>query len=116
VQKFFTAFNARFGPHQPTLYPVIGYDAAKAALQVIATPAVLKAIDAGNIEEARKAFRDGTEKLTQFKGLQGEQTASYHFGPQQHHGSPDQNWYVFILVADNGTRLVKPDLSKFKPL
>jgi branched-chain amino acid transport system substrate-binding protein len=116
VQKFFTAFNARFGPHQPTLYPIIGYDAARAALQVIATPAVLKAIDAGNIEEARKAFRDGTEKLTQFKGLQGELNASYHFGPQQHHGSPDSNWYVFILVADNGTRLVKPDLSKFKPL
>ena len=116
VQKFFTALNARYGPHQPTLYPVIGYDAAKAALQVIATPVVLKAIDAGNIEDARKAFRDGTGKLTQFKGLQGEQNASYHFGPQQHHGSPDQNWYVFILVADNGTRLVKPDLSKFKPL
>jgi hypothetical protein len=83
---------------------------------VIATPAVLKAIDAGNIEEARKAFRDGTDKLTQFKGLQGEQNASYHFGPQQHHGSPDANWYVFILVSDSGARLVKPDLSKFKPL
>lgn len=116
VQKFFAAFNARFGPHQPTLYPVIGYDAARAALQIIAMPAVLKAIDAGNIDDARKAFRDGADKLTQFKGLQGEQNASYHFSAQQHHGSPDANWYVFILVADNGTRLVKPDLSKFKPL
>lgn len=116
VQKFFAAFNGRFGPHQPTLYPVIGYDAAKAALQVIATPAVLKAIDAGNLEEARRALRDGTEKLTQFKGLQGEAGATYHFGPQQHHGSPDQNWYVFVEVANDGTRLVKPDLAKFKPL
>ncbi|WP_205193330.1 ABC transporter substrate-binding protein [Burkholderia sp. Ax-1724] len=115
VQAFFKTFDARFGPHQPTLYPVLGYDAGKAALQVIATPAVLKAIDAGDIAQARTAFRDATEKLNGFKGLQGEQGASYHFGPKQHHGSPDEHWYVFIQVADNGTHLVKPDLSKFKP-
>ncbi|WP_434106458.1 ABC transporter substrate-binding protein [Paraburkholderia caffeinilytica] len=115
VQAFFKTFDARFGPHQPTLYPVIGYDAGKAALKVIATPAVLKAIDADNLAQARTAFRDETEKLNSFKGLQGEQSASYRFAPKQHHGSPDEHWYVFIQVADNGTRLVKPDLGKFKP-
>jgi branched-chain amino acid transport system substrate-binding protein len=116
VQKFFADFNGRYGPHQPTLYPVIGYDAARAALQVIATPPVQKALDAGDLDAARKALRDGVEKLTQYKGLQGEQGATYRFGPQQHHGSPDEKWYVFVEVAGDGAKLVKPDLSKFKPL
>jgi ABC-type branched-subunit amino acid transport system substrate-binding protein len=115
VQAFFKTFDARFGPHQPTLYPVIGYDAGKAALDIIATPAVLKAIDAGNLAQARTAFRDEAEKLNGFKGLQGEEGASYRFAPKHHHGSADEHWYVFIQVADDGTRLVKPDLSKFKP-
>lgn len=116
VKTFFADFNGRYGPHQPTLYPVIGYDAARAALQVMATPAVQKALDAGDIPGARLAFRNAMDQLGQLKGLQGEAGATYHFSAQQHHGSPDKNWYVFVQVADGGTRLVKPDLSKFKPL
>ncbi|WP_434668090.1 ABC transporter substrate-binding protein [Paraburkholderia sp. A3BS-1L] len=115
VKKFFADFNGRYGAHQPTLYPVIGYDAAKAALEAIAAPAVQKALDAGDIPGARLALRNAMDQMGQFKGLQGEAGATYHFSAQQHHGSPDKNWYVFVQVADGGTRLVKPDLSAFKP-
>ena len=116
VKKFMEAYSAKFGPAQPTMYPVLGYDAAKIAFQVIAQqPKVLEALDKGKLADARKAFRDGLESIGKFKGLQGQEGASYQFGPKKHHGSPDENWFIFIQVADKGTRLVKPELGAFKP-
>lgn len=115
VKKFLAAYAAKFGPVQPAMYPVLGYDAAKIAFQVIAQPKVLEALDKGKLADARKAFRDGVESIGTFKGLQGQEGASYQFAPKKHHGSPDENWFIFIQVADKGTRLVTPDMNAFKP-
>ena len=115
VKKFMEAYSAKFGTVQPTMYPVLGYDAAKIAFQVIARPKVLEALDKGKLADARKAFRDELESIGRFKGLQGQEGASYQFGPKRHHGSPDENWFTFIQVTDKGTRLVKPELNTFKP-
>ena len=115
VKKFLADYSAKFGPVQPTMYPVLGYDAAKIAFQVIAQPKVLQALDQDKLADARKAFRDGMESIGKFKGLQGQEGSSYQFGPKRHHGSPDENWFTFIQVTEKGTKLVKPDMTTFKP-
>lgn len=115
VKKFLADYSAKFGPVQPTMYPVLGYDAARIALQVIAQPKVLQALDQDKLADARKAFRDGMESIGKFKGLQGQEGSAYQFGPKHHHGSPDENWFTFIQVTDKGAKLVKPDMAAFKP-
>ncbi len=115
VKKFLADYSAKFGPVQPTMYPVLGYDAAKIAFQVIAQPKVLEALDKDKLADARKAFRDGLESIGKFKGLQGQEGATYQFGPKRHHGSPDENWFTFIQVTGKGAQLVKPDMAAFKP-
>lgn len=117
VRKFFETYNSRFKPVQPTPYALLGNDAATLAIQVLGHPEVQKAIANGSLADARRAIRDVTEKTGgQFKGLQGRDGAGYQFSATQHHGSPDTNWFVFTQVADKGTKLVSPDLGKFKPL
>jgi branched-chain amino acid transport system substrate-binding protein len=116
VRKFFDAFNARFKPVQPTPNPLQGYDAGSLAIKVLQDAQVQKALAGSSLLEARKAIRDATERLGNgFKGLQGTAAASYQFSSKQHHGPPDTGWNVFTEVAENGTKLVLPDLSKFKP-
>lgn len=116
VRKFFETYNARFKPIQPGPYSVLGYDAGTLAIQVLGQPEVQKALESGKLADARKAIRDATEKLGgQFKGLQGQAGVGYQFSATQRHGSPDTNWFVFTQVADKGTKLVSPDLSKLKP-
>lgn len=116
VKAFFNTYETTFGEAtQPTLYPVIGYDGAKVALQVIALPEVLAAIESGDIAAARTAFRDGVISVGDFTGLQGKEGAHYHFADDQRHGSPDANWFTFITVENDGADLVLPDMSKIKP-
>jgi hypothetical protein len=116
VQAFFATYEEKYGEAtQPTLYPVIGYDGAKVALEVIARPEVLAAIDGGDIAAARTAFRDGVIAIGDFAGLQGKEGAHYHFADDQRHGSPDENWFTFITVENDGADLVLPDMSTFKP-
>ncbi len=115
VKKYLETYKAKFGPVQPTMYPVLGYDAGEIALQVIGQTKVLELLDKGDLAGARKAVRDGIESIGKFKGLQGREGASYVFGPKHHHGSPDENWFTFIQVTDKGTNLVKPDIAAFKP-
>ncbi len=116
VQAFFSAYEEKFGEKtQPTLYPVIGYDGAKAALDVIARPEVLAAIESGDLAAARTAFRDGVIAIGDFYGLQGKEGAHYHFADDQRHGSPDANWFTFITVENDGADLVLPDMNTFKP-
>lgn len=116
VQAFFAKYEETFGEAtQPTLYPVIGYDGAKVALEVIARPEVLAAIDSGDIAAARTAFRDGVIAIGDFTGLQGKEGAHYHFADDQRHGSPDADWFTFITVENDGADLVRPDMSTFKP-
>ncbi|KRW94068.1 hypothetical protein AQY21_21595 [Paracoccus sp. MKU1] len=116
VQAFFDAYTKKFGEKtQPTLYPIIGYDGAKLALEVAARPEVLTAIDAGDIEAARTAFRDGVLAMGTWQGLQGNEDAAYRFADDQRHGSPDSGWFTFITVANGGKDLVKPDLTSFHP-
>lgn len=116
VQAFLATYEEKYGEAtQPTLYPVIGYDGAKVALEVIARPEVLAAIDSGDIAAARAAFRDGVLAIGDFSGLQGKEGAQYHFADDQRHGSPDENWFTFITVENDGADLVLPDMSTFKP-
>lgn|GEM_PF-5558150 len=115
VKKFFDSYKTRFGEAQPTMYPVLGYDAAKMFLQAIADPAVQKALAADELADARVAIRDALIRNGNYQGLQGHAGATYQFGPDRHHGPPDQNWFVFVQVADKGKHLVAADLATFKP-
>lgn len=115
VKKFFNSYKTRFGEAQPTMYPVLGYDAAKMFLQAIADPAVQKALAADELADARVAIRDALIRNGNYQGLQGHAGATYQFGPDRHHGPPDQNWFVFVQVADKGKHLVAADLATFKP-
>lgn len=107
VRSFFSKLNSRFGPHQPTLYPVIGYDAAKLAAKVIAQPEVLRALDGGSIKEARRAFRNATEQVGKYSGLQGQEGQTYQFGPDRHQGPANDRWFTFISIGNNGMTLTK---------
>lgn len=115
VKKFFDSYKARFGEAQPTMYPVLGYDAAKMFLQALAEPAVQTALAADELANARVAIRDALIRNGKYQGLQGRAGATYQFGPDRHHGPPDQNWFVFVEVADKGKHLVAADLATFKP-
>lgn len=115
VKKFFDSYKTRFGEAQPTMYPVLGYDAAKMFLQALADPAVQKVLATNELPDARVAVRDALIRNGNYQGLQGHAGASYQFGPERHHGPPDQNWFVFVEVADKGKHLVAADLSTFKP-
>lgn len=115
VEAFFTELNTRFGEHQPTMWPVLGYDAGNIVIKALAEPAVQSALAADDLAAARVALRDAVEQIGTFTGLQGHQGTHYTFGPGKHHGSPDADWFTFVQVTDNGATLVKPDLSKFVP-
>jgi hypothetical protein len=67
-----------------------------------------------SLAEARKAIRDATIRLGKFQGMQGQKGVTYQFGDKEHHGAPDKGFFVFTEVADKGTKLVAPDLSKMK--
>jgi ABC-type branched-subunit amino acid transport system substrate-binding protein len=113
VQAFFKTFGARWGEKPPTMYIAMAYDAARVAIQVAGQPEVLAAWDKGDVAGARAAFKNAVEKIGSFKGLQGKASASYHFGPMQHQGPPNKDWFVWMGLKD--TKLVKPDLSIVKP-
>lgn len=113
VQAFFKTFGARWGEKAPTMYIAMAYDAAKVAIQIAGQPEVLAAWDKGDVAGARAAFKNAVEKIGSFKGLQGKPNASYHFGPNQHQGPPNKDWFVWMGLKD--TKLVKPDLSQVKP-
>ncbi|KIY41217.1 hypothetical protein TZ03_08550 [Pseudomonas sp. 10-1B] len=115
VKKFFDSYKAGFGEAQPTMYPVLGYDAAKMVLKAIADPDVQKALAANELGQARVAVRNALVRNGKYQGLQGHAGATYQFGPDRHHGPPDQDWFVFVQVADKGKHLVAADLSAFKP-
>ncbi|HYS63335.1 MAG TPA: ABC transporter substrate-binding protein [Paraburkholderia sp.] len=115
VKAFFAAFNTRFGPHLPNLYPAVAYDAAQAAFRALAQPDVLKAVDSGNVEQARVALRDAVEKIGSFDGIEGAAGTHYQFSATQHQGPPDEHWFTFIEVAGNGTRFVAANLDAFRP-
>ncbi len=111
VASFFDELNIRFGEHQPTLWPVLGYDAGNIVITALAEPEVQDALARNDLAGARIALRDAVERIGTFSGLQGHEGASYAFGPGKHHGSPDQNWFTFMQVKDNGATLVKADLD-----
>lgn len=115
VKSFFAEYEKRFGSAQPTMYPVLGYDAARMVLLALKQPEVQKALKEEDLAAARVAIRDALVANGHFVGLQGHAGATYQFGPDRHHGPPDQDWFVFVEVADQGKRLVPADLSTFKP-
>lgn len=116
VQAFFADYSAAYGEEtQPTLYPVIGYDAGLVALQILAQPEVMAAVEAGDIAATRTAIRDAVIATGSFTGLQGKEGASYSFADDRRHGSPDENWFTFTTVTNAGVDLVTPDMSKFVP-
>jgi hypothetical protein len=82
---------------------------------VLSDAVVQKALDSGDLAAARKAIRDATERLGKFQGMQGQKGVAYQFSASQHHGPPDQGFFVFTEVASKGDQLIAPDLSQFKP-
>ena len=115
VIEFFDSYKARFGAAQPTMYPVLGYDAAKIVFQAIAQPNVAAALEKGDLQATREAIRDAIVANGHYSGLQGKAGATYQFGADRRHGPPDTNWFVFVQVADGGKQLIEPDLASFKP-
>ena len=114
VAKLYADYNAKYKPIAPSPSPAQGYDAGTLAVKVLSDPEVQKAINGGNLAEARKAIRDATVRLGKFQGMQGQKGVTYQFGDKEHHGAPDKGFFVFTEVADKGTKLVAPDLSKMK--
>jgi branched-chain amino acid transport system substrate-binding protein len=114
VAKLYADYNAKFKPIAPSPSPAQGYDAATLAVTVLADAEVQKAINSGDLAAARKSIRDATERLGKFQGMQGQHGVTYQFGPGQHHGPPDQGFFVFTEVSDKGERLIAPDLSQLK--
>ncbi|WP_263144907.1 ABC transporter substrate-binding protein [Pseudomonas sp. RIT-PI-AD] len=115
VKQFFDSYKARFGVAQPTMYPVLGYDAAKLVFRAIAKPGVAAALDEEDLPAVRKAIRDALVEDGHYAGLQGKAGSTYQFGPDRRHGPADTDWFVFVQVAGNGKQLVEPDLASFKP-
>jgi branched-chain amino acid transport system substrate-binding protein len=115
VAQFFVDYNAKFKPIAPSPNPAQGYDAATLTVAVLSDAVVQKALDSGDLAAARKAIRDATERLGKFQGMQGQKGAAYQFSASQHHGPPDQGFFVFTEVASKGEQLIAPDLSQFKP-
>ncbi len=116
VAKLFADYNAKYKPIQPSPSPAQGYDAATLAVKVLSDAEVQKAINSGNLANARKAIRDATERVGRFEGMQGQKGVGYQFGPgAQHHGVPDRKFFVFTEVASKGEKLVVPDMTKLKP-
>jgi branched-chain amino acid transport system substrate-binding protein len=114
VAKLYADYNAKYKPISPSPSPAQGFDAATLAVKVLADADVQTAINSGNLADARKAIRDATKRLGQFEGMQGQKGVPYGFSASQHHGPPDQKFFVFTEVADKGTKLVVPDMNKMK--
>jgi branched-chain amino acid transport system substrate-binding protein len=114
VAKLYEDYNAKFKPIQPSPSPAQGHDAMTLAITVLSDADVQKAINGGNLAEARKAIRDATYKHGKFEGMQGQKGTVYQFAPGNHHGAPDSKFFVMIEVADKGTKLIQPDMAKLK--
>jgi ABC-type branched-subunit amino acid transport system substrate-binding protein len=115
VAQFFDEYNSKFKPVAPSPNSAQGYDAATLAVTVLSDSDVQKAIAGGDLPAARKSIREATERLGKFQGIQGQKGALYQFGPGQHHGPPDEGFFVFTEVANKGENLVTPDFSQFGP-
>jgi len=115
VAKLYADYNTKFKPIAPSPSPAQGYDAATLVVTVLSDPAVQKAIDGGDLAAARAAIKEATERLGKFHGMQGQKGVTYQFSASQHHGPPDQGFFVFTEVASKGEQLVAPDMSQFKP-
>ncbi len=115
VAQLYKDYNAKFKPIEPSPSPAQGYDAMTTALRVLQDADVQKHINAGNLAGAREAIRDATRKLGKIDGMQGQKGVGYTFNAGQHHGPPDNKFFVFTEVAEKGTKLVMPDLNKIKP-
>lgn len=115
VKKFFEDYAAKYTPVAPTPSAVQGYDAGTVAVKVLSDAEVQKAIDSGDLAAARVAIRDATERLGQIDGLQGQAGTKYQFAKGQHHGVPDQGFFVYTEVAGDGHDLITPDDAKFRP-
>jgi len=114
VAKLYADYNTKFKPIAPSPSPAQGWDAATLAVKVLSDATVQKAINAGNLADARTAIRDATERLGKFEGMQGQKGVGYQFAAGQHHGAPDQKFFVFTEVSEKGEKLIAPDMGKFK--
>jgi branched-chain amino acid transport system substrate-binding protein len=115
VAKLYSDYNAKFKPIAPSPSPAQGFDAATVAVKVLSDPAVQKEIAGGDLAKARDAIRDATRSVGKVPGMQGQAGVGYEFSAARHHGPPDAKFFVFTEVADKGTKLQIPDLTKVKP-
>jgi branched-chain amino acid transport system substrate-binding protein len=115
VAKLYADYNAKFKPIQPSPSPAQGWDAATMAVRALSDAEVQKAINSGNLANARTAIRDATRRLGTFQGMQGQSGVGYQFSATQHHGAPDRKFFVFTEVAGKGEKLIAADMNKLKP-
>jgi branched-chain amino acid transport system substrate-binding protein len=115
VAKLYADYNAKFKPIEPSPSPAQGYDAATLAVRVLSDAEVQKAINSGNLANARKAIRDTTQRLGNVQGMQGQSGVTYQFSASQHHGPPDRKFFVFAEVTNKGEKIIAGDLNKLRP-
>ena len=115
VAKLFEDYAAKYGPLAPSASPAQGYDAATLVVKLLSDAEVQKAIAAGDLAAARIAIRDAVKRVGGFVGMQGQAGVSYQFAEGKHHGPPDQGFFIYLQVADDGKSLVAPDMASIKP-
>lgn len=108
VKAFFADYQAKFGPLAISASPPQGFDGGTLAVAVLKDAAVQEKIQAGDLQGARDAILAATKRLGKFEGLQGQKGVPYDF-TAGHHGPPDNGFFVFVKVADNGQSLVAAD-------
>jgi ABC-type branched-subunit amino acid transport system substrate-binding protein len=113
VQAFMKKFTAKYGYRPATMYIALAYDAANVAFRAIGTEKVQAALAKGDIAAARDAVRVAIETIGKFPSIQGHGGAVYQFGPNQHQGPPDSNWFVWNQVR--GGKLAGADMSELRP-
>ncbi|PSJ57788.1 ABC transporter substrate-binding protein [Kumtagia ephedrae] len=110
VADFFKKYTEKYGPLAISASPVQGFDAGTLAIAVLKDETVQQAIQAGDLQAARDAIRDATQKHGDFTGLQGTAKGGYRFS-QSHHGPTDDGFFVFVKVGENGAALESVDTA-----
>lgn len=110
VAELFKKYAEQFGPLAVSASPAQGYDAGTLTVAVLKDEKVQAAIKAGDLQGARDAIRDATQRHGDFVGMQGTATGGYQFS-KNHHGPKDEGFFVFVKVAENGQALQSVDAA-----
>lgn len=97
--EFFQEREKVYGPRPPTMYVALGKDMSLVFFEALKHPAVLEALDAGDIVAARSALRDGFETINRLEGIEGKPGGYFSYSPDKHHGLTG-DWFSFLVIKD----------------